>query len=105
MKRLKIQGLMVIGRKWFDKANGNTYHSAEVILFTSKGLHNWRSRLTYGYGRQYEETGLDLLIKNGWFKKSDCQYGNGNKKTLDKVLADAKIKWVSREFYVNKKEL
>jgi len=106
MKRLKIQGLMVIGRKWFDRAAGNTYHSAEVIVFTSKECHTYRSCLTYGYGSQYLKTGLDLLIKNKWFKESDCRYENGNRKTLRRVLQDVGIDYlIDREFYVNKKEL
>ena len=106
MKRLKIQGIVVIGRKWRDMVNGNTYHSAEVILFTSKEVHTYRSCLTYGYGSQYQETALGLLIEYGWFKKSECKYENGNKKTLWRVLQDAGIgNWIDREFYVKKKEL
>ena len=92
----KIKGLVIIGRKWRDKINGNTYHSAEVIIFTSDDIRSYKSGLTYGYGEQYLETAHQLLVDLGWLKDD---------KMMWESLKDADIDWTAREFYTLKKEL
>ena len=52
--------LIVLVKKYFDKANGNTYHSVQFD-FNDKIYHSGK---TYGYERQYEQTLKDVLIKN-----------------------------------------
>jgi hypothetical protein len=50
----------VVGRRWFDRVNGNTYHTAEVFVndkFVAK------SRMTYGYDEQYVQTAKELLLE------------------------------------------
>jgi hypothetical protein len=55
--------LTVIGRRWFEKTNGNTYHSVEVYRNGELiGLEPFR----YGYGRQYQQTALELMKNAGW---------------------------------------
>ncbi len=49
----------VIVKKWFDKINGNTYHSI-TFEFNNKVFHQG---LTYGYGRQYEQTFKEIFNK------------------------------------------
>ena len=44
--------LIVLVKKYFDKANGNTYHSVQFD-FNDKIYHSGK---IYGYERQYEET-------------------------------------------------
>ena len=44
--------LIVLVKKYFDKVNGNTYHS---VQFRHKGKV-YHSGKTYGYERQYEQT-------------------------------------------------
>lgn len=46
------------GRTWFEKANGNTYHAARIVV---NGETVAVSPVTYGYGRQYEETARMLV--------------------------------------------
>jgi len=29
---VKMKSITVIGRRWFERINGNTYHSAEIII-------------------------------------------------------------------------
>lgn len=50
---------VAIVKQWFDKVNGNTYHSVTVL----NHLHTEVSRApyVYGYGTQYERTIIDLL--------------------------------------------
>ena len=60
----QINNVVIIGRKWFDKINGNTYHSAQVII--NGGEMNIRSNRQYGYGDSYITTATELLIDNDY---------------------------------------
>lgn len=63
----------VIGAKWFDKLNGNTYCNAKII--DSEG-NRFYSGYTYGYGNYYlhhaENYIKDNLTNN--FNIIDCGY-------------------------------
>lgn len=58
-----MQSLVVIGRRWFDKVNGNTYHTAEILI---DGLRLYKSERTYGYDQQYLHTARTWLETNGY---------------------------------------
>lgn len=61
MKTLKRNSTVtVIGRRWFDRINGNTYHSCTVHVNGDEVGHE---PFEYGYGNQWEHTGLELLKK------------------------------------------
>ena len=51
--------LIVLVKKWFDKVNGNTYHSVQFDF----GNTTYHSGRVYGYERQYEQTFRDLYKK------------------------------------------
>ena len=51
--------LIVLVKRYFDKVNGNTYHS---VQFKYKG-EVYHSGKTYGYERQYEQTFRELFKK------------------------------------------
>jgi len=55
----KGDDVLIIGRRWFDKANGNTYHTAEVVV-NDKVIG--KSRMSYGYEEQYIQTGKEILL-------------------------------------------
>lgn len=57
-----MQSLTILGRRWFDRANGNTYHSVTVLI---DGKKAWGSGMTYGYGDQYIWTAAEWLNANG----------------------------------------
>ena len=61
---------IVTANKWFDKLNGNTYHSVNIISAETNKLI-FSSGLVYGYGEQYRHTAIDGLIKLGLFKEED----------------------------------
>ena len=42
--------ITVIGRRWFNRGPGNTYHSAQIIV---DGKHVDGIHFCYGYGDQY----------------------------------------------------
>ena len=58
----------IIARRWFDKINGNTYHSVEVYVNNQIiGSEDY----TYGYGEQYLQTAHEILMDKGYFPKTD----------------------------------
>ena len=57
--------IMMSGRRWFDRVNGNTYHSVEVYV-DHKFLD--RTDFAYGYDDGYRQTGFELLQKHGIYK-------------------------------------
>lgn len=50
--------------KWFDKVNGNTYHSVRITR-TSDGT-TIAAPFQYGCGDHYKQTGLELMAENKW---------------------------------------
>ena len=58
---------VIHAKKWRDKINGNTYHSAQ-ILNTENNLMI-ASPFTYGYGEQYIQSASERMIKQGWIKE------------------------------------
>jgi|APCry1669188879_1035177.scaffolds.fasta_scaffold151394_2 hypothetical protein len=63
-----VQTVIVVGRRWFEKTNGNTYHSAEIYV-NGKFVH--KIDFDYGYGSQYEWNAFNWLKKNGYIKNAD----------------------------------
>ena len=61
---------IIEGRRWFDKINGNTYHTI-AITSTKDNKLIYESPFTYGYDDQYRQTALDYLIKENILKESD----------------------------------
>lgn len=59
MKKFKKgDNVTVIGRRWFEKTNGNTYHSVQVYINGDfyKGVG-----FDYGYGNAYAQTAIALI--------------------------------------------
>jgi hypothetical protein len=66
-KSLKGKCLTVIGKKWLDKVNGNTYHSARVYLGNELIAC---APFDYGYGDSYQDSAARALIKAGYIKQA-----------------------------------
>lgn len=75
MKRFNM--IIIDGRKWFDKVNGNTYHGVTVTIKHTKGddvvLNSDR---VYGYGEQYIQTAVELIQKAGYCLGLPTRYDN-----------------------------
>ena len=82
-----MRKFVVIGGKWFDKVNGNTYNSAKIID-TETGCAYY-THFCYGYGSAYLHEADDYIknvlgvsefstIDGGSFymKKADAKNGN-----------------------------
>ena len=64
--------VVVSARRWFDKANGNTYHSVKVYYdgnIVNKDLGD-ATEIHYGYGSAWEQTVKDLLVRHGIYEDS-----------------------------------
>ena len=60
----QIKFLVIDGKRWFDKVNGNTYHSVNVVL---NGIQRYIP-MTYGYDSCYIQTAIESLVNDGIFK-------------------------------------
>jgi hypothetical protein len=61
-RKRKTRSLVIIGAKWFDSHNGNTYHRTHVYR---NGEHVHDSGMVYGYGDQWEQTAKEWLHEAG----------------------------------------
>jgi len=62
-KQRKIK-FTVIVKKWFDKVNGNTYHSVRCIRHKDAAVIV--GPIQYGYGSAYEQTALEAMAEAKW---------------------------------------
>jgi hypothetical protein len=63
MKGRKIRFLVTAAR-WFDRANGNTYHSARIERVSDGAV--LMCPIQYGYGDQYRQTALEAMADARW---------------------------------------
>lgn len=55
------KSITVIGRRWFQRTYGNTYHTAEIIV---DGVTAHKTPREYGYGDSYADTAFRWLLEN-----------------------------------------
>lgn len=67
-----IQSITVLGRKWHDKINGNTYCTAGILI---NGKLVGKTEYQYGYGDFYEQAATEWLEKNGYIELEHYQNG------------------------------
>ena len=76
---MKVKSIQVIGKRWFQRSYGNTYHSVKISINNNKWI---RLPKQYGYGDQYITTAKNYLVKEGILEHSPdvlwryCQYHN-----------------------------
>lgn len=67
--------------KWFDKVNGNTYHSVRIERVKDGAILK-SLPINYGYGDHYRQTALDLMVEHSWidqkYKGKNHLYERGN---------------------------
>ena len=95
----KPKSIHVSGRLWFEKVNGNTYHSAAVW---ADGVFLGKVGFCYGYGSQYEETALGI-IKNK-IGRGRWLSGELSRETLGAVCRRNGIALVSEVVHVQRKK-
>ena len=96
----EVQAITILGRKWFDKVNGNTYNTAQILI---NGITVGKTPFQYGYGDHYVDLAGDWLEMNGYIKRE--RYSNGIRQTLWRYCADNNINLESSATYCLKREL
>ncbi len=85
--------IQILARRWFDKINGNTYHSVKVFADNKEvGF----CPFAYGYGEGFQQTAVELLVKAGIFTREvepdrtdkHGTYIKGNDRTYWNFLED-----------------
>ena len=75
MKARQIK-FTVIAAKWWDKVNGNTYHSVRCIRCRDNAVVV--GEFQYGYGESYKQTALYLMADAKWlpvkYRSIDAQF-------------------------------
>ena len=59
----KPKSITIIGRRWFQKTNGNTYHSAEIVV---NGEQVHKIDYAYGYDQKYSYNAKLWLTEHGY---------------------------------------
>jgi len=62
-KQAKPRSIVVLGRRWFERTNGNTYHTAEILI---DGVSVAICPFAYGYGSQYLQSAEIELGRLGY---------------------------------------
>lgn len=78
-----VKSITVIGRRWFQRTYGNTYHTAEILI---DGVTVHKTARAYGYGSQYEDSAAAWLEAQGVIKRK--AYANGGHSPLWQVIRD-----------------
>jgi hypothetical protein len=83
----KIESIEVVGRRWFQRGPGNTYHSVRIYVNDS---FVYMICFAYGYGDGYQESAAEWLEANGYLERE--RYNNGSKETLWRACERLRIK-------------
>ena len=75
---INIQSITVIGRRWFDRINGNTYFSAVGLV---DGKEVVSIPFEYGYDNHFEDRIFQELEKGGYLP-GVIHHNNGSSERL-----------------------
>lgn len=87
-----VQSIFIVGRRWFDSVNGNTYHTSEIYV-NDEFVH--KVERTYGYGDQYVWNSFVWLKENKYIncgKENPSIYCRENNIKLNYTVSDVKRK-------------
>lgn len=76
---------VVIGRRWFQRSAGNTYHSVTVNV---DGVNIGHVSFAYGYGDGYKQTALEILQAAGYYQKTGASLPSGANKNYNDFFTD-----------------
>ena len=84
MKASKIKTIDITAKEWFDKINGNSYFSAEVIInYNLKNTITINLPFQYGYGDHYKDVTFQEIKK-----ELNCFKKYNHKKKVHDVYVD-----------------
>ncbi len=93
MPSLKAKSsITVIGRRWFQRTYGNTYHTAEILI---DGISVHKTAKTYGYGSCYEQSAAEWLESAGVLKLKRYPVSGGTEPLWQAVRERMGLAWSS----------
>jgi len=82
-----MKTLDITAKEWFDKVNGNSYFSAEIMTdYGTEQEQTYNLPFQYGYGTQYETEAKAVLTE---FNLISANYGQ----SLSQYCKDNNIKY------------
>lgn len=87
MSKKKIKSIYIIGRRWFRRGPGVTYHTAQIII---NGLSIHRTPEDSGYGEQYVESAASYLEAQKLIPMRE-RHSNGSRAALWRHLEELGI--------------
>ena len=75
-----VNKYVINGYKWFEKTNGNTYHTVTIDSVKDNKRVFESKHMCYGYGEQWKQTAYDELVKLKLVKKEDRHNYDLNRK-------------------------
>ena len=73
---MKIKTIDITTKEWFDKVNGNSYFSGNIVLnYGMKNQVNIPMLFQYGSGEQYIHTANEVLQNNEYIPNSKSARG------------------------------
>ena len=98
-KGKKIVSIEVVGRRWFERTNGNTYHSVVVGI---NGEIIGATDYAYGYESHYKQTATEIIERETHLKME--QYDNGGQQRLWQFCQDHGINLFDQVIDVERKK-
>ena len=98
-EQMTIETLHIEGRLWFDRVNGNTYHSARATI---GGVLQIGVPFQYGYGEQYVYSAQEKLAELGYLPIE--RHENGSVKPLWQEARDRGFTFTYNAEHVSKRE-
>jgi hypothetical protein len=96
--------IVLFGREWFDKKDGNSYCDVEIILHTDDKIITHRTEFTNGYGDYYIQLGTEWLSSNNHIQLQ--KHANGASQPLWQYCRENNIHLITSKTKVkNSKEL
>jgi len=80
---------IVEAKRWFDKANGNTYHACKITRVSDGAV--LLCPFQYGYGNHYQQTSLEKMAAEKWLPEEYCSEKNMYRYEFENNYP---IKWV-----------
>jgi hypothetical protein len=99
--KMKVKSIRLLGKRWFQRTHGNTYHTVEIWI-DNELIH--KTERAYGYGSQYNQTAQDWLHDNGHLPGLEV-YNFGGKEPLHCYCRRKNIAFVDQVIDVDRKKL
>ena len=100
VKKKKMSSVTLIGKRWFNRRKGSTYHSCEIIV---DGREVHKIHYAYGYDDQWEWNAAAWLETNGYMSGRE-HFENSSGESMWRYCERKSILYVRRVDDVRRKK-